>query len=165
MYFLGLLIYIPIQILFIPIALVALIPTLYKQGGVSAKLGTSATALEVLQGRLHMHWFGLRDDPQTHELSKVLPNFSALGHWTLLLPLYILYKISGKIFYPVIAPEGEEAKLNMVPNRTIYFDELINNRKGQAEKFVVLGAGFDTRCYGLLKASHLKLFELNHYME
>ena len=158
---LGLLIYIPIQIVFIPIALVAMIPVVYKQAGVSAKLGTSSTALEVLQGRLHMHWFGLRDDPPTNELSKVLPNFSALGHWTLLLPLYILYKISGKIFYPVIAAEGEEEALNLVSNRTIYFDELINSRKGQAEQFVVLGAGFDTRCYGLLKASHLRLFELD----
>ena len=161
MYFIGLLIYIPIQILFIPVALVAMIPTVYKQVGVSAKLGASSTALKVLEGRLHMHWFRLREDHITDKLSKVLPNFSALGHWTLLLPLYILYKISGKIFYPVIAPKGEEALFNMVPNRTIYFDELINNRKDKAEQFVVLGAGFDTRCYGLLKASSLKLFELD----
>ena len=161
MYLLGLLIYIPMQIVFIPIALVAMIPTVYKQLGVSAKLGASSTALKVLEGRLHMHWFRLRDDHITDKLSKVLPNFSALGHWTLLLPLYILYKISGKIFYPVITPEGEEAIFNLVPNRTIYFDELINNRKDKAEQFVVLGAGFDTRCYELLKATNLKLFELD----
>jgi len=46
-------------------------------------------------------------------------------------------------------------------NRTIYFDNIINKSKDKVEKFVVMGAGFDTRCYGDLKNSNLKFFELD----
>jgi len=46
-------------------------------------------------------------------------------------------------------------------NRTIYFDNIINKSKDKVDQFVIMGAGFDTRCYGDLKNSHLKFFELD----
>ncbi len=108
-----------------------------------------------------MHWFGLREDQVTDRLSKVLPNFSHRAHWAILFPIYLLYRFSKKRFYPLIATRGEERLLNMVPNRTILFDELINSQKDKVEQFIALGAGFDTRSYGLLKDSNLKCFELD----
>ncbi len=41
--------------------------------------------------------------------------------------------------------------MNVVSSRTIYFDHLISKSRDKAEQFVIMGAGFDTRCYGKLK--------------
>ena len=41
------------------------------------------------------------------------------------------------------------------------FDHLISKSIDKTEQFIVMGAGFDTRCYGELKDSILKLFELD----
>ena len=158
---LGWIIYIPLQILFVPISIVGGLVAAYKQVWASKKFGVSSTATKVLEGRLHMHWFGLREDQATDKLSKALPNFSRTAHWVLLFPMYLLYKLSKTRLYPVIVAQGEEGLLNMVPSRTVNFDELISSKKDSAVQFVALGAGFDTRSYGLLKDSNLKLFELD----
>ena len=158
---LGWIIYVALQILFLPLSIIGGLVAAYKQVWTSKKFKVSMTATKVLEGRLHMHWFGLREDQVTDELSKVLPNFSHIAHWALLFPLYILYRLSKKRFYPVVVAEGEERLLNMVPSRTVHFDELINSQKDKVEQFIALGAGFDTRSYGLLKDSHLKCFELD----
>ena len=73
---LGWIIYIPLQILFVPISIVGGLVAAYKQVWASKKFGVSSTATKVLEGRLHMHWFGLREDQATDKLSKALPNFS-----------------------------------------------------------------------------------------
>lgn len=158
---LGWIIYVPLQILFIPISIIGGLIAAYKQVWASKKFEVSSTATKVLEGRLHMHWFGLREDQATVQLSKVLPNFSYAAHWILLFPIYLLYKFSEKRFYPVIVAQGEEGLLNMVPSRTVHFDDLIDGKKDNVEQFVALGAGFDTRSYGQLKDSNLKLFELD----
>lgn len=44
-------------------------------------------------------------------------------------------------------------------NRTIYFDSIIEKASHEARQFVILGAGFDTRAYGNLKNSEMKIFE------
>ena len=112
---LGWIIYIPLQILFVPISIVGGLVAAYKQVWASKKFGVSSTATKVLEGRLHMHWFGLREDQATDKLSKALPNFSRTAHWVLLFPMYLLYKLSKTRLYPVIVAQGEEGLLNMVP--------------------------------------------------
>ena len=160
--FIALLVFIVVQILFIPLAIVGFILTAYKQAYVSKKLGVSASAVEVINGRWTMDVFGLRKDTETVKLNGVLPGSSVLGMWMILFPSYLRYKISGKNKgYPSISKPGEEGVLNLVISRTVYFDNLINKSKDKVEQFVVMGAGFDTRCYGDLKNSHLKLFELD----
>jgi hypothetical protein len=88
-----------------------------------------------------MHFFGLREDSATDQLIKVLPNTSVLGLWLALFPLYLRYKISGThALFPTIAESGEESIANIVFNRSIYFDNIINQSKDQVEQFVVMGA-------------------------
>ena len=162
MNFIALLIFIVVQMLFIPLAIVGFILTAYKQIYVSKKLGVSASAVEVINGRWTMDVFGLRKDTDTVKLNRVLPGSSILGMWMILFPSYLRYKISGKNKgYPSISKPGEEGVLNLVISRTVYFDNIINKSKDKVEQFVIMGAGFDTRCYGDLKNSHLKLFELD----
>ena len=160
--FIALLVFIIVQILFIPIAIVGLILVFFKQTYVSRKLGVSSTAIEVINGRWAMDIFGLRKDSASVRLNRVLPNNSLPGLWMCLFPIYLQYKISGKIIiYPSIPKPGEEGLANIVISRTIYFDNIINESKDKVEQFVVMGAGFDTRCYGDLKNSNLKFFELD----
>ncbi len=56
----ALLVFVIVQILFIPLAIVGFILVFYKQMYVSKKLGVSSTAIEVINGRWTMDVFGLR---------------------------------------------------------------------------------------------------------
>lgn len=162
MSFIALLVFIVVQLLFIPLAIIGVVLVAYKQMYVSKKLGVSSTAIKVINGRWAMDVFGLRADSASVKLNGVLPNNSIPGMWLALFPLYLQYKISGKNrFYPVIAEAGEEGIGHTILNRTIYFDHIINKSKDTVEQFVVMGAGFDTRCYGDLNNSSIKLFELD----
>lgn len=159
---LALIVFIPLQILFIPLAIVGAIWVGYKQLVVSKRLGVSQTAIEIINGRWTMHIFGLRDDPAAAKLAPALPNTSTFGLWLALFPLYVHSRISGSVkWYPVIAKLGEEGVANLVTNRTGYFDSIIDKAKDNAEQFVLMGAGLDTRAYNDLKNSGLTIFELD----
>lgn len=159
---LAFVVFIVLQILFVPLAIIGVILVAYRQMWVSRKLGVSQTAVEVINGRWAMDCFGIREDHASVKLNRVLPNNSVPGMWLALFPLYVYHKISGKNWlYPTVAERGEEGVANIVINRTLYFDEIIYRAKVDAEQFVVMGAGFDTRCYGDLKDSGLTMFELD----
>ncbi len=158
----GFIVYVIVQILFIPFGIIGAIITYYKQMYVSKKLGVSSTAIEIINGRWTMDKFGLRKDPATVKLFKVLPNTSGLGLWLALFPLYVLKQIVGKpLLYPTIRKEGNETLANLVTSRTGYFDNLLDKSLKNSEQFVVMGAGFDTRCYGTLAKNDVSLFELD----
>ena len=159
---LALIVFIPLQILFIPLTIIGVIWVTYKQLIVSRRLGVSQTAIEIINGRWTMHIFGLRDDPAAAKLAPALPNTSTFGLWLALFPLYVYSRIAGSVkWYPVIAKLGEEGVGNLVTNRTGYFDSIIDNAKDDAEQFVLMGAGLDTRAYNHLKDSGMKIFELD----
>jgi len=75
------LVYIPLQIAFIPLAIVGVVLVAYRQMIVSKKMGISQTAIEVINGRWTMHVFGLRNDVATADLAAKLPNTSIFGLW------------------------------------------------------------------------------------
>jgi methyltransferase (TIGR00027 family) len=155
-------VFIILQILFIPLAIIGAITVGYKQLIVSKNIGISQTAIEILNGRWTMHIFGLRDDHAAAKLAPALPNTSTFGLWLALFPLYVHSRISGSTkWYPVIAEVGEEGIANLVTNRTGYFDSIIDSAKDNAEQFVLMGAGLDTRAYNDLQNSGLKIFELD----
>lgn len=158
----ALVVFVLVQTLFVPLAVVGLILIFYKQVYVSRQLGVASTAVEVINGRWLMHIFGLREDPITLQLHRVLPNNSLLGLWLLFFPSYLRYKICGSTYgYPVIPQQEEEGLSHLVTARTLYFDLLIDKYRNSIEQFVCLGAGFDTRCFGKFKACKLRCFELD----
>ena len=53
---LALLVFIPVQIIFLPLAIVGVILVFYKQMYVSKRLGVSSTAIEVIRIPLSKHW-------------------------------------------------------------------------------------------------------------
>ena len=91
MNFICFLIFIPLQILFLPLGLFGVILTAYKQIIVSKRLGSSQTAIEVLNGRWTMHLFDIRKDEAADKLIRTLPNASIVGLWLALFPLWIKY--------------------------------------------------------------------------
>lgn len=159
---LSYLIYVPLQILAIPGAIVGALLTAYKQILVSKRLEVSQTAIEIINGRWTMHVFGLRKDDATAALMSVLPNTSKLGLWLVLWPLWVQARIAGQsLLYPRIPNAGDETIADMVPARTKYFDGIIARAIKDVEQFVLLGAGYDTRFYGALVSSGVTFFEVD----
>lgn len=159
---LSLVLYIPLQIAFIPLALIGFVLVAYRQMGISKKLGISQTAIEILNGRWTMHIFNIRIDEATAKLAAALPNTSVFGLWLVLFPLWLKYKISGKPFlYPKIPEPGAEGLSEFVVVRTLHFDRVIERVIDQIEQFVVMGAGYDTRAYGDFHRDGVTFFELD----
>lgn len=159
---LAILIYIPLQIFWLPLSILGVSWVSYKQIYRSKKLGLSQTAIEIVNGRWTGHVFGLRKDQPSRKIAGKLPNNSTFGLRLALFPLMIAKIINGKpIFYPALPEDEKSGIANMVFSRSRRFDELLEGQADSAEQFVILGAGLDTRAYGPLKERNLKIFELD----
>lgn len=155
-------VYTVLQIVLLPLGILGAVITGYKQIRVSQRLGLSQTAVEIINGRWTMDVFGLREDRAARKLARKLPNDSIFGLWLALLPLYLLYRITGKnYFYPRVAKPGHENVADLVMARTPVFDAYIDAHTDSAAQLVFMGAGLDTRAYGSLKDSGLTIFELD----
>lgn len=162
MSFFSFLIYVPLQIAFIPLAIFGGILVAYRQMVVSKRLGVSQTAIEVLNGRWTMHIFGIREDAATAKLAASLPNTSLTGLWLALFPLWLKSKISGKFFlYPRVPKVGSEGLGEIMVVRTLHFDRIIDRVITEVEQFVVMGAGYDTRAYGDFRRDGVAFYELD----
>ena len=155
-------VFLVLQIAFLPLAVVGLLMVTYKQMIVSKRLGVSQTMVEVLNGRWTMHVFDVRQDVATVRLAHSVPNTSIFGLWLVLVPLWVKYKLSGTYFgYPRVPAEGREGLVDFVIARTLYIDRIIRRVVGDMEQFVLLGAGYDTRAYGEFRRDGLAFFELD----
>lgn len=158
----AMIVFVLLQIVFIPLAIIGVILTGYRQLAVSRRLGVSQTAIEIINGRWTMHVFGMRQDPATAELMSVLPNTSVTGLWLTLFPLWLQTRISGQLsFYPRIPTPGDENIADLVPARTLYFDRIIDRALRDVDQFVLLGGGYDTRAYGMFAEADVTWFELD----
>ena len=139
-------VFVVFQLAFLPLLVLGTLMVTYRQMVVSRRLGTSRTAIEVINGRWTMDWFGIRPDPASAQLARVLPNTSLLGLRLCLLPLWLKYKLSGTYFaYPRLPPrDGGETVADLVVARTLYFDRILERVLPEVEQFVLLGAGYDT---------------------
>lgn len=158
----GLVVFFIVQIIFIPLVIIGGMIAVYKQVLVSKKLGVSSTAISVIGSRWLMDKFDIRKDEATVRLYRVLPNGYGFGLWLLFFPSYLRYKISGKTRgFASVKEEGTEGAENVGITRTVHFDNFINQSIDKIDQFVIMGAGFDTRCYGELKGNSIKFFELD----
>jgi methyltransferase (TIGR00027 family) len=155
-------VFLVLQIAFLPLAVVGLVIAAYKQLAVSKRLGVSQTMVEVLNARWTMHVFDMREDVASARLADSIPNTSPFGLWLVLFPLWVKYKMSGAYFgYPKVPDEGRENLINFMVARTLYIDRIIRRVLGDMDQFVLLGAGYDTRAYGEFKRDGTAVFELD----
>jgi methyltransferase (TIGR00027 family) len=159
---LALLVFVPLQIAFVPLAIVGMLLQSYRQMIGSRRLGVSQTGIEVLGGRWTMHIFGMREDEATMKLARVLPNFSELGMWGVLFPSWVHARLAGKALgYPRVTAPGSEDMRDLVTARTAYIDALMKRSLDDVEQVVLMGAGYDTRAYGKFRRDGLSFFELD----
>ena len=157
-------VFVVLQVVFLPLGVLGTLMVTYRQLVVSRRLGSSATAIEVINGRWTMDWFGMRPDPATVRLLGVLPNASILGLQLFLFPLWVKHKLSGDYFaYPRLPPpDGAESIADLVIARTLYFDRILERVLPEVDQFVLLGAGHDTRACGPLVPDGVACFEVDH---
>ena len=118
--------YIPIQIIFIPFAIVGIIVGIYKGMGKSKKLGISFTACRALQYRWFMHYFNTRPDPLSVAFTKKFPCESHFALWSTMGALIISQRLFGFTTKLGKVPEpGEETLVSMVGRRLLMFDRIM----------------------------------------
>ncbi len=160
--FCQIILYIPIQIIFIPFAIIGIIIAIYKEMGKSKKLGVSFSAIKALQYRWFMHYFNTRPDPLSVAFTKIFPCESHFGMWSLMGPLIISQRLFGfttrlgKLVEP-----GEETADSTAGIRVLMFDKVMGKYVDEMEQIVLPGAGFDLIALRFTKGKKVKVFELD----
>jgi len=154
--------YIPIQIIFIPFAIIGIIDGIYKGMEKSKKLGISFTSCRALQYRWFMHYFNTRPDPLSVAFTKKFPCESHFGLWSTMGALIISQRLFGFTTKLGRVPEpGEETIVSMVSRRLLMFDKIMEKFVDEMEQIVIPGAGFDLIALHFTKGKKVKVFELD----
>jgi len=154
--------YIPIQIIFIPFAIIGLIVGIYKEMGKSKKLGVSFSAIKALQYRWIMHYFNTRPDHLSVAFTKIFPCESHFGLWSTMGALIISQRLFGfttrlgKLVEP-----GEETLDSTAGIRVLMFDKIMEKYVDEMDQIVLPGAGFDLITLRFTKGKKVKVFELD----
>jgi len=154
--------YIPIQIIFIPFAIIGIIDGIYKGMGKSNKLGISFTSCRALQYRWFMHYFNTRPDPLSVAFTKKFPCESHFGLWTTMGALIISQRLFG--FKTRLSKVAEPAEANLAAisgSRVVTFDKIMEKYADEMEQIVLPGAGFDLIALRFTKEKKVKVFELD----
>jgi len=154
--------YIPIQIIFIPFAIIGLIDAIYKEMKKSKKLGVSFTAVQALQYRWLMHYFNTRPDPLSVAFIKKFPCESHFGLWSTFGALIISQRLFGfTTKFGKVDEPGEETIFSTPGRRLLMFDRIMEKYVDEMEQIVIPGAGFDLIALQFTKGKEVKVFELD----
>ncbi len=154
--------YIPIQILFIPLAIIGLIVGMYKEMANSKKLGVSYSAGQALQYRWFMHYLDTRPDPFSVTFTKNFPCESHFGLWTIMGALILSQRLFGFKTKLSEVAEPEEANLAAISgSRVVTFDKIMEKYVDEMEQIVLPGAGFDLIALHFTQGKKRKVFELD----
>ena len=154
--------YIPIQLIFIPFAIIGILIAVYKEMGKSKKLGISFSAVKALQYRWMMHYFNTRPDYPSVAFTKKFPCESHFGMWSIMGALIISQKLFGfttklgKLVEP-----GYETLDTTAGIRVLMFDKIMEKYVDEMEQIVIPGAGFDLIALHFTKGNKVKVFELD----
>jgi methyltransferase (TIGR00027 family) len=160
--FFQIILYLPIQIIFIPFAIIGIIYGFYKEFGKSKKLGASYSAGQTLQYRWFMHYFNTRPDPFSVAFTKKFPCESHFSLWSLMGALIISQRLFGfttrlgKLVEP-----GEETLGATASIRVLTFDKIMEKYVDEMEQIVLPGVGFDLITLHFTEGKKVKVFELD----
>ena len=154
--------YIPIQIIFIPFAVIGLIIGLYKEFGRSRKLGISYSAGQTLQYRWFMHYFDTRLDPFSVAFTKKFPCESHFALYSLFGPLIISQRLFGfTTRLGKLAVPGEETLESTASIRVLTFDRIMEKYIDEMQQIVLPGVGFDMIALHFTEGKNVKVFEVD----
>ncbi|MCG8698060.1 MAG: SAM-dependent methyltransferase [Bacteroidales bacterium] len=156
------LLYIPIQIAFIPFAIIGIIDGIYKGMTRSRQMGVSYTAIRALQYRWVMHYFNTRSDSFSVAFTKKFPCESHFGLWTVYGPLILSQRLFGfTTKLSKIDKPGEETMVSMAGCRVVLFDKIMAKYIDEMDQVVLPGAGLDLITLHFTKGKKVKVFELD----
>ncbi|MCH8140100.1 MAG: SAM-dependent methyltransferase [Proteobacteria bacterium] len=155
-----LLLYAVLLLLITPLFLVGLIfymgPILFSRGKVSG------TAYEPFNARLLYHLVGNRPDPAALQLAGGLPATNRVVMGLMIKPMAWASRFSGFIpslfQYPPATPTPMTA---LIGARCEFLDQALLDGVAETNQVVILGAGWDTRAYGLLENMEIPIFEVD----
>jgi len=164
-FFIGLfqiILYIPIQIVFIPFAIIGLVDAMYKEMRISKKLGVSFTAIQSLQYRWIMHYFDTRPDSLSVTFIKKFPCESHFGLWSTFGALIISQRLFGfTTKFGKVDELGKETIVSTPGRRVLLFDRIMEKYVDDMEQIVIPGAGFDLIALHFTKGKEVRVFELD----
>ena len=159
-------IFVLIEVVLAPFQLLALPWYTFKLWRYNIPKGISGTAYEPLFARMIMHEAGTRKDTAAVRLARHLPALSpAIA--TLFGSLGLASRWSGYRGAVFAFPAARPSTLySMVAHRTDFFDRVLADATDPdsrlpVKQVVVLGAGWDTRAYGSLEDTELRIFEVD----
>jgi hypothetical protein len=159
---LQIILYIHIQIVFIPFAIIGIFDGIYKGIVKSKRLGVSFTACRALQYRWFMHYFNTRPDSLSVAFITKFPCESQFGLWSTMGALIISQRFFGFTTKLGKVPEpGEETLVSMVGRRLLMFDRIVRKYVDEMEQIVILGAGFDLITLHYTEGKKVNVFELD----
>jgi len=154
--------YLPIQIIFIPFLIIGIAIGMYKEMVVGKKLGISFSAGQALQTRWFMHYLETRPDLLSVAFIKEFPCESHFGLWTTMGAFIISQRLFGfKTRLSKVAEPGEADLAAITGARTVTFDRVMEKYVDEMEQIVLPGAGFDLITLHFTKGKKVKVFELD----
>jgi methyltransferase (TIGR00027 family) len=153
--------YMLIQIIFIPFAVVGLTFLFYREFVNGRKLGVSFTAGQALKYRWLLHHFNIRPDHFSVAFTKKLPSESHFGLWSGYGALIISQRLCGFPTFGKLAKPGEETVVSSAGRRVVTFDMIMAKYVDEMKQIVILGAGFDLISLHFTKEKKVKVFELD----
>lgn len=161
-FLLQVLLYIPIQIVFLPIALIGLLVGIYKGMRRSRKLGVSFSAIQALQYRWFMHFFQTRPDPLSVAFIKKFPCESHLGLLSVMGALILSQRLFGFTTSLGRLPErGKETLASTAGHRLLEFDRILEESLDHVDQIVLPGVGFDLIALRFTEGRGVRVFELD----
>ena len=157
-----LILYVTLQILFIPFVIIGLILGLIKEMGGSKKHKVSFSAGQSLQYRWMMHYFGTRPDPLTVKFTKAFPCESHIGLLGVMGAMILANKLFGfKTGLHSFVDEGHETFKETSGVRVKVFDDYLLKHIDHVDQIVLPGSGFDLIMNKFTEGKKIKVFELD----
>jgi methyltransferase (TIGR00027 family) len=159
---LRVILYVLIQIAFIPFALIGCIDAIFREMVKSKQLGVSFSAINALQYRWIMHHFGTRPDPLSVEFIKTFPCESHFGLWSAFGALLVSQRLFGfTTKFGRLDEPGAETLFSCPGRRLLMFDEIVEKYVDEMEQIVIPGVGFDLIALRFTRGKKAKVFEID----
>lgn len=160
------LIFVLICIILSPLLIVGLIYYSWRIRRICVRQNISGTANEPYASRLMMHIVGTRQDDAAYKIAGHLPSFDKLSKFLWIETFGFASNLSGyKGSFFAYPGQRPSTLMSMMSHRTDFFDRSIKDsltrNDNPAVQFVVLGAGYDTRCYDLPDGIDIQCFEVD----
>lgn len=155
-----------LAVLLLPLFLLGFLIFYWRIRRVCIPQNISGTANEPYGGRLAMHVAGTRPDEAGYKMAWHLPSYGGIARLLIIDTLGLACKISGYKWWVFSYPGPRPSSMaTAISHRSYFFDESVKEvlfrSANPAKQFVILGSGFDTRCYDLPEGADIKCFEVD----